>query len=107
MAQKYKDYRKTDEFKNHCALCVKPMIRSYRYWKMMPNDYPYDKIASVHHMIVPIRHVRESELTKEELGEYRLLKETELQEYDYILESTIKNKSIPAHFHLHLIIGNE
>jgi len=57
-------------------------------------------------MVVPIRHITETGLSKEELEEFASLKKDVIDPgYDYIIEATTKNKSIPAHFHLHLIVG--
>lgn len=57
-------------------------------------------------MLVPIRHVREDELTSEEISELALVKAGFVNdEYDYVLEATNKTKTIPSHFHLHLVVG--
>lgn len=103
--QKYDDYRKTLSKDTGCALCEEKPLQSFRYWKILENNFPYDKIASTHHMIVPLRHIQESELTNEELKEFSEIKLNVLnQSYDYTLEASTKNKSIPAHYHLHLVV---
>ena len=74
----------------------------------MANSFPYDLIASTHHMIVPLRHVVEAELSAEELREFAVIKREVVDVgYDNIIEATTKNKSLPAHFHLHLIVGKD
>jgi hypothetical protein len=56
-------------------------------------------------MVIPIRHVTEDELTKEEKDEFETIKKEYIfDKYDYILEACSYKKSIPAHFHLHLLI---
>lgn len=71
----------------------------------MPNAFPYDKIATSHDMVVPLRHVPEAELTPEERKELVEIKHEYVNaNYEYILEPTHKKKSIPAHFHLHLVV---
>ncbi len=71
----------------------------------MPCAFPYDRIASSHDMLVPNRHVKEAELTPEELREFVELKNAVLNgRYDYFLESTDRTKSVPGHFHVHLIV---
>lgn len=56
-------------------------------------------------MIVPIRHVGEAGLTEEELEEYKKIKNSYINEnYEYVIEATHKMKTVPAHFHEHLII---
>jgi hypothetical protein len=57
-------------------------------------------------MIVPLRHTKERGLNAEELDELLQIKEEVLNsEYDYLIEAALKNRSIPEHFHLHLVIS--
>ncbi len=87
-------------------LCEKQALKEFRYWKVTDNSFPYDLIAKAHHMLVPVRHVSESELSEDELSELKEIKYTYANtEYDYLIEATSKNKSIPTHHHLHLIVG--
>ena len=91
-----------------CKLCEKESLRSFIHWRIVSNDFPYDKIASVHTMIIPNRHVGERELSSEERTEFEIIKDTYLHNtYEYIIEATYKKKTIPAHFHMHLIITKD
>lgn len=91
-----------------CKLCEKEVLSSFTYWKILENDFPYDKIADIHHMIVPIRHVTEPELSQDELNEFVQIKKDILHnKYEFIIEATHLKKSIPEHFHLHLIVAND
>lgn len=101
---KYKEYRENGGLNEKCVLCSKSAIEAFTYWKVISNDFPYDFIAKTHMMIVPLRHIKEEFLTEEEKSEFQKIKENYIQEYDYIIEATYKAKSIPEHFHLHLII---
>lgn len=103
MAAKYKALRESGHLERTCPLCDAPGIVTFTYWKIIPNTYPYDRVAKRHDMVVPLRHTSEGELSAEEWAEYGTIKQSHLQEYDYILEATVKKKSIPAHFHLHLV----
>ena len=87
----------------HCYLCSAPPIRNYKHWKIIENQYPYDEIATMHHMVVSVYHAREAALHNEALEEYARVKNDLHQEYDVILENTHKQKSIPEHHHLHLL----
>lgn len=59
-------------------------------------------------MIIPKRHVVETELTREEKQELIELKHDALnKQYMYIFEALPGRKSIPEHFHLHLIVAKE
>jgi uncharacterized protein YnzC (UPF0291/DUF896 family) len=57
-------------------------------------------------MVIPKRHVKESGLSEEEKKEYAEIKATYVEnEYEFIMEPTVKLKSIPEHFHLHVIVA--
>ena len=89
-----------------CPLCrERKTIKKFKYWRIIENDFPYDKIAKIHQMIVPRRHISEDELNKKELDEFKKIKKKHIvKNYDYISEGMAK--SIPNHFHLHLIVLN-
>ena|SRR3990167_5877670 len=103
--KKYMDFLATNPTVRTCPMCKEQVLKSFNFWKIVDNDFPYDVIAGIHHMLVPIRHVTEDKLTQEELTELRALKKDYINEnYDYIIEPAHRNKSVPHHFHLHLII---
>jgi hypothetical protein len=87
-----------------CVLCEKESLQEFQYWRIIENMFPYDKVAKAHNMILPKRHIVETELSAEEVKELRDIKEKHLQkEYDFMIEAMPKMKSIPQHFHIHLI----
>ncbi len=101
----YRQYRKQFSTKNkECDLCTKEPLFLFTYWKIIENSFPYDLIAKKHNMIVPIRHCCEEELTKKECKEFLELKKKFIHnDYDYLLESSARLKTIPEHFHIHLL----
>lgn len=100
--QQYQDFKDKGHLQDGCALCKEIPIETFTHWKIIPNRFPYDKIAEKHDMIIPIRH--SAEINDEERVELLILRSTYINEhYRYILEATTRAKSIPAHFHLHLI----
>jgi len=106
MRAAYKKYVTDNPQGTTCPLCDKKPLRIFTHWKITVNDFPYDTIASTHHMIMPLRHVTEGELNEEERAEMIDIKNQFINpHYDNIIESTPQNKSVPAHFHLHLIVG--
>ena len=106
--QAYKEHRNQKPADAGCALCDKESLKSFKHWKIIENAFPYDKIAAVHHMVVPLRHATEAELSADEYAELDELKDGVLNDdYEYIIEATHKTKSIPGHFHLHLIVAKE
>ena len=98
----YRKYQKTPKFPT-CYICSATAIKTYGKWKKIENEFPYNEIATENHMIVPLRHTTEDNLTEEELREFTKIKEDINDKYDMILENTHKQKSIPGHFHLHLL----
>lgn len=104
--KKYTQYRNDTQGNSQCALCEKTPLKTFTYWKVIENSFPYDLIAQTHHMLVPIRHTIEKNLTQQERQELSVLKETFLNDnYDCMLEPTQKLKTIPTHFHIHLIVA--
>lgn len=88
-----------------CKLCAAPQSKIFTHWAIIPNKFPYDRIAARHDMIVPKRCVTEEKITTEEWAEFKMIKETLIQhEYDFLMEATVLKKSIPGHFHLHLVV---
>lgn len=88
-----------------CPLCSKEPIELYVHWKLIRNDFPYNKIAEKHLMLVPLRHVVEADFTSEEIAELRTIKHDILTspDFDMVIEVDELYKTIPSHFHLHVI----
>lgn len=105
----YKADQETEEFKTTCVLCTAPSLRTFVHWRLVQNKFPYDLLSSQHHMLLPLRHVDELQLSEEERAEYLQIKYSdEIQHtYDDILESTHRSRSIPPHFHVHLLVLKE
>ncbi len=98
----YERHRKSPKFPE-CYICSAKAIKTYEKWKVIENEFPYDEVATRNDMIVPLRHTTEDGLTKEELDEFKEIKKDINDKYDMITENTHKRKSIPGHFHLHLL----
>lgn len=83
-----------------------PSIWKGDYWIIVPNQYPYDRIASVHDLLVPRRLIgQQSEMSKDELAELIGIKESSWfkDTYDCILENVPRRRTLKHHYHLHLI----
>ena len=93
-------------FLEKCNLCDKKKtksIKEFKYWRIIKNQFPYDRITKINHLIVLKRHVISAKLNKKEREELEKIKiDYMVGNYDYTLESL--KKSIPDHFHLHLMI---
>ena len=96
---RYQDYRKAGGLNNGCPLCRVDARVTFRYWKIRKNEFPYDRIAETHDLLVPRRHSDGTDFTSDELTELSVIKAGYIQgHYDYVLEATSKTKSIHDHF---------
>jgi hypothetical protein len=101
---KYKNFLAQREPGQVCVLCTAEPLQIFTHWKIITNNFPYDRVAKTHHMIVPLRHVIEADITPEEEAELVEIKKGYINDhYDFILEPTEKTKSLPTHLHLHLL----
>lgn len=57
----YQELLKSGAIERQCPLCEREPLHAFRYWKVIENHFPYDKITKLHEMIVPYRHVNEVE----------------------------------------------
>src|SRR4051812_45342033 len=74
LTEKYHEHM--DQHKDSCPLCLAvDEIKDYTYWKILPNHFPYDLFAKVHHMLVVKRHTAEKDLNEAEMKEYHQIKE--------------------------------
>lgn len=102
-AAKYKEYL-TRLPEGACPLCDEPALKQFTYWKITHNNFPYDAIVSTHDMIMPLRHTDEVGVSKEEWMEFEAIKRDYIHAtYSFILENMGSTRSIPKHFHLHLM----
>jgi hypothetical protein len=104
--KKFQELKQQGGMDNGCGLCNQQALKMFKYWKITENQHPYDRIAKVHHILIPLRHTTEYELNEDEIKELRKIKDDIVdKEYEYIIEATLKKKAIPGHYHLHLIVS--
>jgi diadenosine tetraphosphate (Ap4A) HIT family hydrolase len=99
----YQEFLKSN--KNRCPFCLKDLlVKEFKFWILVENKFPYNKIAVTHHLLAPKIHIAEFEELKnwqrEELKE--IIKKIE-KNYSYISLNVKKKRTIKDHFHLHLI----
>jgi hypothetical protein len=102
---KYKEWINAKAPSDACPLCEREPLETFKFWKLIDNKFPYDRVAKTHHTLVTLRHVPETELSDEEKDELIEIKRGYANErYDYVLEATPKALSIPEHFHVHFMV---
>lgn len=80
------------------------LVREYEHWAIIQNIFPYDLIAEVAHLLIPKRiFAHYEEMTDTEEKELFRIKQEVTPQYDSILENFAHNRSVPSHFHFHLL----
>lgn len=102
----YKIFRKSQS-DDVCFFCDKQkqkIIKKYKYFIIIKNNFPYDRVAKTSHILFPKRHIKEKELNNEELLELQKIKQKiiESKTYSYMIQG-LSLMSIPDHLHFHLI----
>jgi diadenosine tetraphosphate (Ap4A) HIT family hydrolase len=104
MTKRKTDYEASVPLDN-CTICEKDGKRRGE-WKIVRNLFPYDRIASKHDLLVPVRHVSEHRLLRQsEITQLQSIKASRSlsEKYSLVLENLGKQRSIKGHFHIHLI----
>lgn len=80
-------------------------IKDFVYWKIVPNDFPYDMVYETSHMLVLKRRASDmSRLDPSELNELIEIKECYINDkYDQIIENLSTKRSVKNIYHLHLV----
>lgn len=94
--------------KDECFLCGVGMkiVTEYKHWYICENDFPYDRVATKHHMLVPREHVAVEERLSQD-ARFELIKifwELDRKSgYDAIMRNFERAQSHTAHLHYHLL----
>lgn len=98
--------------KDTCPFCMKDMfIKEYGEWMILGNRFPYDKIAKKHDLLCLKDHSDGSGLYSgnpghidaKRMDELLEIKEEIKNDYDCFLENFNHGRTIPSHYHIHLI----
>lgn len=106
------------EMKYQCAkiigdllpLSEEPVLKSWKYWKLIENRFPYDMIFKKHHMLIPKREVshRVHLTISEDLELKRIINEfDDSDEYDAVMDNFRGRRSILSLYHVHLVSWHE
>ena len=102
----YAAYLKAEQPFASCPLCDKKSVKEFGFWRIVENSFPYDKIAERHDLLLSKSHVKEERIEQQAWYEWQNIKKSYVNDhYDWIVEPTHSGKSIPEHFHLHLLVG--
>ena len=85
-----------------CFMCNNEPVHTWKRWKLFVNNFPYDEIAEKN-MLLCLNDHRE-EMNGEDFKELQTIKKLKfMSEYHGLLENLAGSKSIPDHFHFHVI----
>jgi hypothetical protein len=106
---KYDAFKASGMLLHSCPLCnEKNTIKEFAHWRIVENAFPYDAVARVHHMLVSKRHVSTEQLTDEERLDFEEAKKGYVYDhYEFMIEPVPKQRSIPEHSHLHILIAKD
>ncbi len=104
-ASEYEEAIKNRTPGSGCNLCNDrdTTIQEFSHFVLMKNKFPYDRYFTKSDMIVAKKHVTELELSQEERTELAEIKKVLSDSYDSLIEHLPKQKSIPGHYHLHVV----
>ena len=103
-AKIYEQHLSSIDLANDCPHCQREAIKSFEHWKIIKSNFPYDRIAKEHLLLVTLEHKKTSELSDAELAELHKIKQTEIPEHiTHIIDVLPKRQSVPNHTHIHLI----
>lgn len=104
--KRYKD-RRASLNPDECFLCRLDhlkVIKQFKHWVIVQNQYPYDAVAEEHHLLAPVTHMHEADIEEEELEELENdVRDYCEERYDFIGENTPSNRTQPQHWHIHLL----
>ncbi len=104
MWEKYQEApKRTDFLENPEEFEV---VKEYDYWRIIVNQFPYDNVAEVHHLLAPIEKYATEAQCPEPVAEeiQKILLELDVDDYyDCIMQNFTVAQSIPAHLHYHLL----
>jgi diadenosine tetraphosphate (Ap4A) HIT family hydrolase len=103
----YGEFKKRMD-KNYCPFCNRDLMRrEFKYWIIVENRFPYDKVFKRHDILACKRHIKEwTEMTKDEWAELKSIEyqimNGEVGDYNLVIINVPKDRSIPRHLHFHL-----
>jgi diadenosine tetraphosphate (Ap4A) HIT family hydrolase len=105
---KYRAYL-AEQKSGHCPFCIdlneRVIIKKFKHWFISENLFPYDRVYSLSHMLIPLRHVENYwDWSDEERQEFLEIRRelAEAKGYDELLENFPVART-QIHYHLHLL----
>ncbi len=97
----YRDRKKRGE---SVPLIHEPKLKTWKYWAIIENKFPYSGAFKVHHLLIPKKQATYAELSKVEKDEMELILAEIAEDYDCSMVNFGKRQSKPGHYHIHLLV---
>lgn len=80
------------------------IVKEFKHWTLIKNNFPYDIIASKHDLLVSKRIFSDfDEMNDSERGELSAVKKELSGSYDFLLENLPSKMTVKKHFHIHFL----
>lgn len=104
----YDNFRELHKDKDSFHDWPEKLVKEYKYWRLINNSFPADKVTQKHDLLIPIRIFANcDEMNQSEAEEFLIIKEELSHQYDSIMENFTKARSVRDHSHFHFIIWKE
>lgn len=82
-----------------------PAIKTFIYWRIVPNDFPYNVAFKTHDLLIPNReYAGWKDLPRLAQAEFRWILDNYCQNrYDMIVENTHHRRTVHNLYHVHLL----
>ena len=105
--ERYQNAPKRKE--GYCFMCKLEgivIVKKFKHWYIVKNQYPYDTVAEVHHLLVPRDHIAQAENLTDQCTEEAatIMEAIEFEGfYDCMISNFPSKQSQKQHFHVHLV----
>ena len=105
---KYKEYLQRDPDFVQLKESLNNPLKDFGFWILIEDNYPWDNIAKVHHLLFPKRvFCFEKDMNEEERENLNKIISDNCGEYELIVRKLdllgITNRSVKWHYHIHLL----
>jgi hypothetical protein len=79
-------------------------IKAWKYWRLIPNAFPYDTAFRRHNLLIPVRQFasRDKMLFTEWQELQMILRDYVELHYDLMIDNMVSKRSVAHHYHIHL-----
>lgn len=104
----YETHRNTYQAQTMLSDWKSRIVEEFTHWVLIKNNFPWDKIANEHYLLIPKRMFGLAEdMNSLEKQELEKIKTKFYTTYDMIIENMRSLRSVAHHYHVHVLILKE